>query len=443
MRLRQEAYLGEPWKVLVICSLLNKTSGKQAEPVIEALFNRYPDVRSLAAANVRDVEEMVSSLGIKSRASAIVKMAWEYCKSNPLQSAAGAENVEKFPGCGEYARQAWEMLVEGRRDFWPKDSKLCMRMIEMRLNPKPELDRQGHTYLFLTADEKFAYMVGLDSISTGELAECIGEDGKKKLRKDLIAGGPSEEQKRVLLRVPKDQHDKYFRELEDLGHLLETWLNSKYIPLSEGAREVVMSIYLALKDNKVVGKFENSQLALKASPTGSELLEVKDNLGEMTITALTEIYNAVVGEERKIKHFRDKEEAIERTSKALGEIKTEVRMKKQEAVQPKEKHPHVRQGKTFTPKEDVKHLIPFKEGSKLAKLVLALKETNPELRTPEKLMEASNLKKDPMFYSMTGTLTKHGYTTQRRIDEATQVETWAIISELPQAPPKGEASQSA
>lgn len=71
----------QAWKLLVSVRLAAQCTDARVNVVVEGLYKKYPDVASLAAADVVDIEEIVRPCGLgKSKArdiSACMKILWE------------------------------------------------------------------------------------------------------------------------------------------------------------------------------------------------------------------------------------------------------------------------------------------------------------------------------------------------------------------------------
>jgi len=115
-QLIQEDYMDSdffPWKVLVICICLNRSSWMHAEVIIKNIFNNYSNPVDLATAEWEDVFEMVRSLGCGvNRAKSLIYTSVEYSRSVILFK----DDYEKYPvntfrGCGQYAMDAWTLFV--------------------------------------------------------------------------------------------------------------------------------------------------------------------------------------------------------------------------------------------------------------------------------------------------------------------------------------------
>ena len=115
-QLIQEDYKGSdffPWKVLVICICLNRSSWMHAEVIIKNILKEYPNPIDFAVADYADVYVMVKSLGFGSgRTNALIHTSIEYTRSVILFK----DDFEKYPistfkGCGQYAKDAWKLFV--------------------------------------------------------------------------------------------------------------------------------------------------------------------------------------------------------------------------------------------------------------------------------------------------------------------------------------------
>lgn len=71
----------EAWKLLVSVRLAAQCTDARVNVVVQELYKKFPDVRSLAKANVNEIEEIVRPCGLgKSKArdiSACMKILWE------------------------------------------------------------------------------------------------------------------------------------------------------------------------------------------------------------------------------------------------------------------------------------------------------------------------------------------------------------------------------
>ena len=118
-RLIQERYPGDEYKILICCQLLNQTSRKQLEGIIEEFFNRWPNAETLSSANREELVEILRPLGFYNRRStALKRFACEYITED-------WENASDLYGCGKYANDAWMIFIKGKAtEVEPEDHAL-------------------------------------------------------------------------------------------------------------------------------------------------------------------------------------------------------------------------------------------------------------------------------------------------------------------------------
>ena len=106
------------WRILIVCILLNRTSGRTVKRVLPHLFDRWPTAERMSMAVVSDVAECIRMCGLQNRkATHLVVLSRRYLERD-------WNSVEELPGVGEYASDSWKIIVDGRRDFVPRDSVL-------------------------------------------------------------------------------------------------------------------------------------------------------------------------------------------------------------------------------------------------------------------------------------------------------------------------------
>lgn len=114
----QEKFRNEPWKLLVCCTLLNLTSRRQAEPVWDELFRRWPTPESLWVGDERCTGEILDELGTllrplglqNRRSLSIWRMTFDYLTVRP---DVDGRRVDELRGVGKYARDSFDMFING------------------------------------------------------------------------------------------------------------------------------------------------------------------------------------------------------------------------------------------------------------------------------------------------------------------------------------------
>jgi endonuclease III len=116
-RLIQEDYLESPWKMSVVCILLNQTTNQQVRKVLDDLFILIKSPEHCPSVPPDKIYQIIRSTGFGNvKAKRIIEMskAW----------ISGFDEVEDLPGIGKYGKESWEIFVNGKRNFTPTDKKL-------------------------------------------------------------------------------------------------------------------------------------------------------------------------------------------------------------------------------------------------------------------------------------------------------------------------------
>jgi hypothetical protein len=114
----QETLFRDPWKVLVACLLLNKTTGDAVRRVIWELFQLIPTPEAALAAPLDAIVRIIRPLGLTKRAGYIQRLSQQYLQSD-------WRNVRELTGCGKYASDAYALFCSGAwRDVAPEDKEL-------------------------------------------------------------------------------------------------------------------------------------------------------------------------------------------------------------------------------------------------------------------------------------------------------------------------------
>ena len=116
--LLQERYWPDGWKILIVCLLLNQTSSKQVEPMIESFFGKWPNPNSAAEADDEEMREAIKCLGMYNRRVKTIKnMSKQYLE--------GFSQAKDLYGCGKYADDAYKIFIKGEwKQVEPNDQAL-------------------------------------------------------------------------------------------------------------------------------------------------------------------------------------------------------------------------------------------------------------------------------------------------------------------------------
>tara|TARA_B100001094_G_C18188760_1_gene805665 strand:- start:2822 stop:3172 length:351 start_codon:yes stop_codon:yes gene_type:complete len=98
--------------------MLNQTSRKQVEPMIDDFFAKWPTAFDASIADEGEMIKTIRSLGMyNKRVKTIKNMSKQYLN--------GFENAKDLYGCGKYADDTYRIFVKGEwKEVEPKDHAL-------------------------------------------------------------------------------------------------------------------------------------------------------------------------------------------------------------------------------------------------------------------------------------------------------------------------------
>lgn len=114
-------YRTDPWRVLVVCALLNLTAREQVWSIIEDFFDRWPGPTDTEAAGP-ELEEFLQPLGLGAqRARRLRGMAVDYLRAEELSRTI----IQQLHGCGQYAADSFDIFCRGDYALRPSDTVLA------------------------------------------------------------------------------------------------------------------------------------------------------------------------------------------------------------------------------------------------------------------------------------------------------------------------------
>ncbi|MDP2920635.1 MAG: DNA glycosylase [Dehalococcoidia bacterium] len=113
----------DPFRVLIAEIMLRRTKADQVVPVFSKLFDRYPDIGSIAEAEDEELEKILYPLGLKWRSPAFKLVAKEIKEKYDSQVPMNREELTKLSGVGEYVAGAVLSIAFGKPE-WIVDSNI-------------------------------------------------------------------------------------------------------------------------------------------------------------------------------------------------------------------------------------------------------------------------------------------------------------------------------
>jgi len=129
----------DPFWKLVGEVLLTRTTRVSAEKALEKIMRAYPTPESLAAADLREVEAVVSEVGLKKRALTLMQAARLFLGGDEPPSP---EEVRRLPQVGSYISDAYSLYALSLKAF-PRDANIERVFYRSLLGSDPPGRRVG------------------------------------------------------------------------------------------------------------------------------------------------------------------------------------------------------------------------------------------------------------------------------------------------------------
>lgn len=106
---RQEQYREEPWKMLMVCFMLNQTSHKQVDQVRDEFFSRYPNAQAFLQGDEEEIKALIKPLGFYNRR---VKSWKQFCQQwlKAGTETPSLQQLIEMKGVGRYALDSWKVF---------------------------------------------------------------------------------------------------------------------------------------------------------------------------------------------------------------------------------------------------------------------------------------------------------------------------------------------
>jgi methyl-CpG-binding domain protein 4 len=112
----------DPWRMLVCCILLNLTTRKQVDKVVDELFERWPTAERMFWADESELQELLRPLGMwRKRTNTLRTFSYDW-----MRTYIPGEPVElsEMYGIGRYAIDSYKIFQLGMVDIEVTDKEL-------------------------------------------------------------------------------------------------------------------------------------------------------------------------------------------------------------------------------------------------------------------------------------------------------------------------------
>lgn len=241
---RQEEYRHDPWKMLIICFMLNQTSHKQVDKIRHTFFEKFPTAKSLVDAQDSEISEIIKPLGFynkRARAWKEFSRQWiEAVNHNHGDTDIPLHELQEMYGIGKYALDSWKVFQLGAYDIDVEDHVLVW-YVEWARKEVERLKREASPYRPYTV------------YYTHVLDERTGEPNIK-YRKDYVCCVNArtqeeaiEKTKNIVLALPNARYVK----IMGIGHAKEEWIDETK-PLDTNEEYYKSQIKLLYDSKKII-----------------------------------------------------------------------------------------------------------------------------------------------------------------------------------------------
>jgi len=113
----------DPFRVLIAEMMLRRTKADQVKKVYERLFTEYRDIRAMANAKNKKLEQILYPLGLNWRLPSFRLVARELKKKYRCEVPETREQLRALPGVGDYVAGAVLSIAYNRKE-WIVDSNI-------------------------------------------------------------------------------------------------------------------------------------------------------------------------------------------------------------------------------------------------------------------------------------------------------------------------------
>ena len=170
-----------PYYILVSEMMLQKTTTKQVQDLINFFINKYPTPEELATAKITDIEKLIRPLGLEHKRAKNLKNSALIIKEKYAGKIPNNENdLMTLPGVGQYIANSVLCLGFGKQV--PLLDTNIIRIIErvFRINStktRPRTDKKLWNYVKELTPEKRAREINLALLDFGALV-CTAKKPK-------------------------------------------------------------------------------------------------------------------------------------------------------------------------------------------------------------------------------------------------------------------------
>lgn len=104
----------DPYAIFIAEVLLQKTDATTVEKIYETFLTRYPDIKAIADAQIEEIAELLTSLGLHFRAERLHRSAQIILEKHGGQIPDQEAELMELPGIGQYTARAICVIAFGQ-----------------------------------------------------------------------------------------------------------------------------------------------------------------------------------------------------------------------------------------------------------------------------------------------------------------------------------------
>ncbi len=139
----------DPLRVLIAEMMLRRTKAEQVKEVYKHLITEYPDIKTIANADVEKLENIFSHLGLNWRIPTFRQVVRETCERYEGKIPETREELKKLSGVGDYVAGAVLSIAYGKKE-WIVDCNI-VRLFKRYFGIKTSKDGRRDKHVILIA----------------------------------------------------------------------------------------------------------------------------------------------------------------------------------------------------------------------------------------------------------------------------------------------------
>lgn len=134
----------DPYRIFVAETLLQKTNVEKVLPAYRTLVKKYPNLKSLSIAGLKDLRKIIAPLGLVKRAGFLKRGAQEVLRNFNSKFPQDKRDLKKIIGVGDYLAHAILIFCFGQKVplVDTNVARVYNRMLNFKVSKLPYADKK-------------------------------------------------------------------------------------------------------------------------------------------------------------------------------------------------------------------------------------------------------------------------------------------------------------